>query len=36
VHAPYLYYVGRADGTGPLYFSNTYAQFLKDRTRSGI
>ena len=36
VHAPYLYYVGRADGTGPLYFSSTYAQFLKDRTRSGI
>jgi len=34
VHANYLYYVGRADGTGPLYFSNTYSQFLKDGARS--
>ena len=33
VHATYLYYVGRADGTGPLYFSSTYAQFLKDGKR---
>lgn len=34
VHASYLYYVGRADGTGPLYFSSTYAQFLKDGKRA--
>ncbi len=34
VHAGYLYYVGRADGTGPLYFSDTYSQFLKDGARS--
>ena len=34
VHADYLYYVGRADGTGPLYFSSTYSQFLKDGARS--
>ncbi len=34
VHATYLYYVGRADGTGPLYFSSTYAQFLKDGQRA--
>ena len=33
-HADYLYYVGRADGTGPLYFSNNYAQFLKDGRRA--
>jgi UPF0755 protein len=31
----YLYYVGRSDGTGPLYFSSTYSQFLKDGTRAG-
>ena len=34
VRADYLYYVGRSDGTGPLYFSNTYAQFLKDGKRA--
>ncbi len=34
VHANYLYYVGRADGAGPLYFSNTYQQFLKDGRRA--
>ena len=34
VQSAYLYYVGRADGTGPLYFSNTYAQFLKRRRAS--
>jgi UPF0755 protein len=33
VHASYLYYVGRSDGTGPLYFSATYGQFLKDKAR---
>ncbi len=30
----YLYYVGRNDGTGPLYFSRTYSQFLKDGARA--
>jgi UPF0755 protein len=30
----YLYYVGRSDGSGPLYFSNTYSQFLKNEARS--
>jgi UPF0755 protein len=34
VHADYLYYVGRSDGTGPLHFSHTYAQFLKDGQRA--
>ncbi len=34
VHANYLYYVGRSDGTGPLFFSNTYQQFLKDGQRA--
>lgn len=29
----YLFYVGRSDGTGPLYFSSTYSQFLKDEAR---
>jgi UPF0755 protein len=33
-HANYLYYVGRSDGTGPLYFSNTYAEFLSNEARS--
>jgi len=29
----YLYYVGRSDGTGPLYFSSSYSQFLKDEAK---
>ncbi len=31
----YLYYVGRDDGTGPLLFSSTYAQFLHDKAATG-
>jgi UPF0755 protein len=30
----YLYYVGRDDGAGPLYFSNNYSQFLKDGAKA--
>lgn len=33
-HVTYLYYVGRSDGSGPLYFSSTYSQFLKDGARA--
>ena len=31
----YLYFVGRPDGSGPLLFSSTYAQFLHDKTLTG-
>ncbi len=31
----YLYYVGRGDGSGRHYWSASYAQFLKDKARSG-
>lgn len=33
-HVDYLYYVGRSDGTGPLYFSRSYRQFLKNEARA--
>ena len=31
----YLYYVGRTDGSGPLLFSSSYAQFLHDKAVTG-
>ena len=31
----YLYYVGRTDGSGPLLFSSSYAQFLRDKAATG-
>ena len=34
-HVGYLYYVGRSDGNGPLLFSSTYAQFLRDKALTG-
>jgi UPF0755 protein len=31
----YLYFVGRPDGSGPLLFSSTYSQFLRDKALTG-